>query len=303
MILVGRTRLRSLKRHLDYVASGAQVVIGLTDLADHTEDLVRAGFGAAPQPGERVLPAAIGPVSAFNAEGRWKVHRDRPMETAYREINWEWKLWDGTWMSDTRYQAYQRYPRTKIEAPAVELEIQHEPGGALLLATDPLAFLPENEEALLHRINLIRELFGEAAVLTDDLEHYVRVEKRRLNWELLPPGEMPWPQLQTHVKPLIDEMGERKGPVATRRLELLTQEFQPELVAVGRAGFTGYLAFGYGETYVMESLYYGNATYVFGKDWEELSKLSKAEILRDDLQQARIIHRETWEEEIRELLG
>lgn len=303
MILAGRTRLRSLKRHLDYVASGAPVVIGLTDLAHHADDLLRAGFRAEPLPGERLLPATIGPVSAFNAEGRWEVHRDRPMETAYREIYWEWKLWDGTWMADIRYQPYQRYPRAKIEPPAVELEIQRDPDGALLLATDPLAFLPENEEGLLHRINLVRELFGEAAVLTDDLEHYVRVEKRRLNWELLPPGAMPWPQLQTHVKPLIDGMGERKGPVATHRLKVLTQEFQPELVAVGRAGFAGYLAFGYGEIYVMESLYYGNATYVFGKDWEELSKLSKAEILHGDLQQARIIHRESWEKEIRELLG
>jgi hypothetical protein len=55
--------------------------------------------------------------------------------------------------------------------------------------------------------------------------------------------------------------GVRKGPVAIRRLTVLTQEFQPEVVAVGRAGFAGYLAFGYGEIYVMESLYYGNATY------------------------------------------
>jgi hypothetical protein len=225
------------------------------------------------------------------------------METAYREINWEWKLWDGTWMSDTRYQPYLRYPRTKIEAPAVELEVQNDPAGAPLLVVDPLDFLPENDAALLHRINLFRELFGEAAVLTEDLEHYVRVETRRLNWELLPSGEMPWEQLQTHVNPLIDAMGERKGPVASRRLRLLTQEFHPDLVAVGRAGFSGYLVFGYGDVYVMESLYYGNATYVFGSDWEVLSKLTKAEILNGDLQEARIIHREAWENEIRELLG
>ncbi len=303
MVLRGNSRLRSLKRHLDYVDPGASVVIGLTDLTEHREDLLAAGFATEPEPGERLLPAAGGPVSTFNAEGGWEVHRDRPMETAYREINWEWQLWDGTWMADTRYQPYQRYPRTKIEAPAVELEVQRDPDGGLLLAADPLDFFPANEGALLHRINLFRELFGEAAVLTEDLEHYVRVETRRLNWELLPPGEMPWPQLRRHVKPLIDAMGERKGPVATRRLKVLTQEFQPDVVAVGRAGFSGYLAFGYGEVYVMESLYYGNATYVFGSDWEDLSKLSKAEILHGGLQLARIVHRESWEKEIRELLG
>ena len=302
MVLIGRTRLRSLRRHLDHIKPGATVVIGLTNLVAHGEDLLAAGFAVEAKPGERLLPSARGPVSAFNAEGDWEVHRDRPMETAYREINWEWKLWDGTWMSDTRYQPYQRYPRTRIEAPAVELEVQSDSDSALLLTADPLDFLAGNEAALLHRINLFRELFGEAAVLTENLEHYVRAETRRLNWELLPPGAMPWPQLQTHLKPLIDAMGERKGPVATRRVKLLTQEFQPDLFAVGRAGFSGYLVFGYGEIHVVESLYYGNATYVFGNDWEELSKLSKAEILHGELHQARIVHREDWEKEIRELL-
>ena len=225
------------------------------------------------------------------------------METAYREINWEWKLWDGTWRSETRYQPYQRYPRTKITAPGVELEVRSEPDGALVLAADSLDYVAANEAEILHRINLFRELFGEAAVLTEDLEHYVRAETRRLNWELLPPGEMPWPLLRHHVKPLIDRMGERKGPVATRRLKMLTEEFQPDFVAVGRAGFAGYLVFGYEDVFVMESLYYGNATYVFGEDWEELSKLTKAEILREARQRDRIIHRESWEGEIRQLLG
>jgi hypothetical protein len=279
------------------------VVIGLTGLDDHEEDLLAAGYASNSEAGERLLPAAIGPVSRFNAEGGWEIHRDQPMETAYREINWEWQLWDGTWMSDTRYQPYQRYPRTKIPAPAIELEVQRDPDGTLILAADPLDFVPVNEPEILHRINLCRELFGEAAVLTEDLDHYVRVETRRLNWELLPPGEMPWPQLRHHVKPLIDRMGERKGPVATRRLKLLTEEFRSDFGAVGRAGFSGYLVFGYNNVYVMESLYYGNATYVFGEDWEELSKLTKAEILREGRQQARIVHRQSWEKEIRELLG
>jgi hypothetical protein len=303
MILSGRSRLRSLKRHLDYVASGVAVVIGLTDLGDHGEDLIAAGYGSEMEAGQRLLPATNGPVSRFNAEGGWEIHRDQPMETAYREINWEWQLWDGTWMSDTRYQPYLRYPRTKIPAPAVELEVQRDPDGALILAANPLNFVAANQVEILHRINLCRELFGEAAVLTEGLKHYVRVETRWLNWELLPPGEMPWPQLRHHLEPLIDRMGERKGPVATRRLKLLTEEFQPNFVAVGRAGFYGYLVFGYDDAYVMESLYYGNATYVFGKDWEELSKLTKAEILREDRQQARIVHRESWEREVRQLLG
>ena len=54
--------------------------------------------------------------------------------------------------------------------------------------------------------------------------------------------------------------------------------------------------------YVLESVYPNNATYVFGKNWEELSKLTKAEILKENLQDVRIIHNNNWQQEIRDLL-
>lgn len=50
------------------------------------------------------------------------------------------------------------------------------------------------------------------------------------------------------------------------------------------------------------SVYTNNATYVFGRDWEMLSKLSKAEILDGKLQEARLIHNDNWKHHINELL-
>lgn len=299
MTLIGKTRLRSLERHLYYVEPGASVIVGLTDLDARSDQLAAIGFPADVEPGLRLLPTAVGPVSHFNAEGRWEKHHDQPKETFYVDFHWEWKLWDGTWQSDTVYQERERYRRTWIEAPAVELEVREGPDGAPVLVSDPLGYTDANQSALLHRINLFRELFGAAEILTAELEQYVKVEVKRLNWELLPAGEMPWPQLQTHVKPLIDGMGVRKGPAAERRLQLLTEAGKPEQAAVGLAGFRGYIAFDFGENRVLESLYYGNATYVFGSDWAELSQLSKAEIIRGELSKARIIHHEGWEAEVR----
>lgn len=302
MVLIGSTRLRSLERHLHYVEADAPIVIGLSNLDAHPEQLAAAGFPAVLESGQRLLPAKVGPVSEFNAEGGWERHRDQPKETAYREFNWEWKQWDGTWHSDTVYQAYERYPRTKIEPPAVELEVQEAPGGARVLVTDALTYAAANQAALLHRVNLLRELFGEAQVFTEALEQYTKVELKRLNWQVLPPGEMPWAQLQAHVRPLIDRMGVRKGPVVERRLKVLTEDHEPQFAAVGQAGFSGYLVFGFGELYVLESLYYGNATYVFGQDWEELSQMTKAQVICGNLQQERIIHRQNWEGQICQLL-
>ena len=41
---------------------------------------------------------------------------------------------------------------------------------------------------------------------------------------------------------------------------------------------------------------------MFWKNWEELSKLTKAEILKENLQDVRIIHNNNWQQEIRDLL-
>jgi hypothetical protein len=63
--------------------------------------------------------------------------------------------------------------------------------------------------------------------------------------------------------------------------------------------------FGFSEEqlYVLESVYTGNATYVFDKNWEELSKLTKAEILNGSLQEDRLIHRESWNDQVNALLS
>jgi hypothetical protein len=48
--------------------------------------------------------------------------------------------------------------------------------------------------------------------------------------------------------------------------------YNPDFVGVGQAGFRGYVIFGLTEKnlFVCESIYTGNATYVFDKRWEEL---------------------------------
>ena len=73
---------------------------------------------------------------------------------------------------------------------------------------------------------------------------------------------------------------------------------------MGRGGFSGYVVFGFPEKniYVLESAYTGNATYIFDERWEQLSKMTKAEILNEQLQTDRIIHRVGWNRRIDDLL-
>jgi hypothetical protein len=290
------------------IAAGSDVVIALTELNRHAAELQRAGFAPDLPLGQTVLPLPVGKVSTYNAEGDEIIHRDQPKETVYHQAEWTWEEWHGPY-TETQSRIvdvpYERYPRSFREPPSIELTIAESATGAKAAITPALAYTDENSEALLHRINLFLELFGRAVPLTGDLEPYLKVEVHRFHWEVLPPGEMPWPQLEKRLEPILDQLGERTRPVAEHRLKVFTETYPSDFTAVGRAGFAGYLVFGYEPKgiYVVESLQYGNATYVFGDDWEQLSQMTKAEILRDDLQEDRIIHREGWDEHIRQLLS
>ena len=231
------------------------------------------------------------------------------METASWQQEWTWEEWNGPHSTTTQSRIvdvpYKRYPRTFIPPPSVELTITKDVSGDKVVACDPVRYGDTEREQLLHRINLFREIFGECDLLTGDLAPHIGTKIRRLNWEILPPGELPWEQVRQRFGPVLVELGERKGPAVAARLKLLTEELTPDFGATGRAGFHGYLVFGYKsqDVYVLESLQYGNATYVFGHDWERLSKLTKAEILADGLHKERIIHVEGWEAAVRRILA
>lgn len=158
-------------------------------------------------------------------------------------------------------------------------------------------------QAITHSINILLEIFGECEILTKDLQPIAPLAIRRLNWEIFPPGAHPWERVKKSIEPIVERAKKGKQDVILRRLEFMNQAV-PELIAQGRGGFKGYIVFGFPRKnlYVLESLYYGNATYVFREDWESLSQLTKAEILDGNLQTGRLIHQPDWEREVRRLL-
>ena len=72
----------------------------------------------------------------------------------------------------------------------------------------------------------------------------------------------------------------------------------------GQDDFQTILGAKFGQRLVaLENLEYGNALYVFEKNWEGLSKLSRSELIRRrDPQVHRIPHLPGWQSAIRKLL-
>ena len=74
---------------------GTTLRVAITDLEQHQDRLRQIGFSEAREAGNTVLPAILGPVSRYNAEGKQIVRRDLQMETAYRQVEWHWKEFHG----------------------------------------------------------------------------------------------------------------------------------------------------------------------------------------------------------------
>lgn len=303
--IITSKRIRSLNRHLAAVPRGAPTTLAVRVTDERRSTLEAIGLGAQPQAGATILPAGLGPVSRFNAEGRSVPRKDLPMETAYRQVWWTWKLWNGEEQGKYVDVPYQRYPRDFTPPPSVELTYISTQNGELYLTIEAGVYTPSNEDALLHRVNLMLELFGEVEVLRPDLTPFVPVQARRLNWEVLPPGRQPWAKTRQALEPVIKRAKEGNRPFLRHRWDTIGH-YEPDFTAAGRGGFNGYIIFGFERLgfYVLESAYHGNATYVLGHDWQQLSQLTKADLLNGGLHEERIVHgAESWPARIHELLA
>src|SRR4051794_27212482 len=92
---VSGQRIRNLDRHLGAVPADASVLIALGEIAEHEDRLRQIGFSNGLPLGETVLPLPVGKVSKYNAEGDYIIHKDRPKETRYRQMEWKWEEWHG----------------------------------------------------------------------------------------------------------------------------------------------------------------------------------------------------------------
>lgn len=308
MIISGK-RKRKLDKKLFRLKEGSYVVPSVPISNLLTKTLLEIGFTNKMEDGETILPPSdFGPVCRFNADGKEIVHKNRPMETAYRQVEWTWEQWSGRYDTETMSKIvdvpYKRYPRTLLPPPSIELSIVKNNKGEKFLVAPKQELDFDDTDALLHCINIFLAIFNQCQILSEHLEGYSIKNVKQLNWQVLPHGKYPWKKIQGQLKPIIEREKEQKQIVMQHRLELITG-YDPEFVAIGKAGFSGYLIFGFPRKnlYVLESLYYGNATYVFEENWAILSKLTKAEILTGNFQKDRIIHRVKWDGHIKQLLN
>jgi hypothetical protein len=302
-----QSRIRNLNKYRHILKDGMSILLAVPLKQISPEKIESIGFNST-DPGITLLPKPIGPVSEYNAEGKFISHKDQPKETAYRQAEWTWTEFRGRYDTVEKSKIvdipYQRYPRTFSPPPSIELTIRLDTNGDKTLATTPFIFQTHETTQLIHAINLLLELFGFCELLHENLESILDIPVRRLNWDILPKGNRPWSSLKPLLDKKISQLPDGVKTVIDKRFESINIH-KPDFVAVGRAGFSGYVVFGFPQKgiFILESTQTNNATYVFDSNWEELSNMTKLEILNERLHKNRVLHRESWFANINRILN
>ncbi len=300
---ISKKRVSNIDKYLTGFDANENIVIIIDDIERLANKLVLIGFDASLPLGEKVLPSVVGSISEYNANGRYEQLRDLPKETFYVSQTRDVKDWHGNYHLVSMDIPYKRYQTHFIEAPSQELSILNDRENNKIIASDKILFTNANKPLIKHTINLFLELFGECNIVDEEFFSRQRTPIRRVAWNILPQGEMPWERLKVPLMELLDKTDVESKEDSLNRFEFINS-FSPDFVATGNGGFNDYVVFGFTSKslYVLENSFAGNATYIFRNDWETLSQLTKAEILQENLQEHRFIHRKNWKRSVREIL-
>ena len=155
-------------------------------------------------------------------------------------------------------------------------------------------------ENLQFNLRLLREVVGRSQVYRADMSDEEFANLQSVDWELVPPGS---------VDRVLARLANNRAAttehleIASDRLKVL-ERLNHDGFIVGHGKFARYFGARFGDKLlVLENLEYGNAMYLFEENWEELTKLSRTELIkRRDPMVHRLPHLPGWQSAIRKLL-
>lgn len=238
--------------------------------------------------GDVVLPSGnFGNICYKNAYGEIITDKSQPKERRYVSTNWI-HPYGNTYSPKVACDIY-KYCWVKIQTDPTEIELSLSLGNDKKYYITAVLTSEIRKNNIKDAINIFLEIFGECYVFDDDI-CVENANRRKCNWELLPPGIKP----SVHLSNMLRHNNQDADTFDVARLRCLDKYNVIEVVE-GTNGFRGYYAYIFEKHCVLESAIYGNATYVIPREnWEVLSQKTKNELLAEDKVVAKIIHTEKW---------
>ncbi len=288
--------------HTKEYSFGEDIVIGV-NLREEEEVIAQnIGFSIPLVEGECVVPRYnINIKTKENIDGKAFLLRDLPKEPYYVELPWtaidKWGNMHSGINIVTRY----RFQKGYTEAYNIELIVSKKEDGRYIIHSNAIKLMIENEDKIKFIMNLFLSLFGRIEIYNNKLKD--RVKAKHVNFEILRPGTVSRNDLLEIFKRSTNSKNNDVIKLIMKRFEFLNQFNVNDYIVIGKNSFYGYYALQTKKCWILECNFTNNATYIFGDDWEELSKLTKQQVINNSLCKKRIFHTITWEENIKSQMG
>lgn len=247
--------------------------------------------------GEEFIPKVVGPQTKKNAYGYRIVHKELPKENREIEISYHLIDWGGNDNYGIAYYDRLCYPIETVSPTCYSIISDGE-----LLRSEKINKTDKTKAKIV--ANIFLEIFGEFEIIDDKKNAINTKTVKRVPWKLLPIGKMPWDKKIETILKNIDKLPKNRKYMIMDRCETILK-YNPDEIYIGNDYFNGYIVYGFKKKniYLLESDYINNATYVFNNDWQELSKLTKRELILGNLYYKRLIHNKVWKKGIEKILN
>lgn len=236
----------------------------------------------------------------------WEITRkDLPMVSkafSFEAPNFGDAARNGTSMRVVHRDVYQR----KIFEPRglmIVSEVMAETPGSVLVKFSVNETMDRDyhdfDRLLLWSLNILQENTGVTGVYAADASREDFLGSIALSWDVFPPGSVEEVVSRLSAKPPVQgNAADFKAHVRDR--VTLFEKLKPVAYLRGQGGFGSYFGAQFADDFVVfENLRYGNAIYVLYENWEDVSKRSRLDLLRDsDAHFDRIPHVADWQDRL-----
>jgi len=246
------------------------------------------------------IPIPFRSATKANANGKWIPLRHLPkeprdIEHTYHIVDWHGNDHYGV-CTQTRMCYQREYVLPTNLAFIVDDGVLYSP-----LMTNSETNMPLIKAAM----NIMLEMIGRCEIWTAEKAPALPpVKQLEIPWEILRAGTRDQEQWEEYVEKIIERRPKGHQSVIRDRHQHLWKQ-KPDFCLLGTQNFWGYIVYGFSakNLFVFECSELNNATYIFRGDWETASRLTKTEVLTNQLQEKRLYHTETWYENVTRLIA
>lgn len=250
------------------------------------------------------VPKPKGTVTRNNVYGKYI--RKSPPEKTIRRVQIKYTRKDGTKVEYERdFNVYVKELKHKYN---ISLHYRKNIHGQNLVVSEKLVYndTPENIEKNTHIVNIFCEISNDFEIYNANLEPAIHFNKK-FEYDILPQGSLDNEKTFEELAEFADRYtrNNEENKAFQKRLQVL-KEYNPDIRGKGPNNFFGYIVFGFTDLgiVVMETMYAGNATYIFKlDDYEKNAIKDKQTVIQNKIMLRRFYHYDDWENRIRYFLN